>query len=101
MRLHGTRRGFATTLLQRGMPLSLIAFAGLWRLQAAIYRYFVHSQRDLLQVALVYLYGKPTNGGTIDMDTKEFNLMEQLGTKPRVLKKGFFYRTRALQNANL
>ena len=47
MRLHGTRKGFATTLLQRGMALSLIAFAGLWQLQAAIYRYFVHSQKDL------------------------------------------------------
>ena len=101
MRLHGTRKGFATTLLQRGMPLSLIAFAGLWRLQAAIYRYLVHSQRDLLQVAMVYLYGQPTSGGTIDMDTREFNLMAQLGTEPRALKKGFFYRTRALQNANL
>ena len=56
LRLHDIRN----TLLNNGLPMSLVAFAGLWKLQPSIYRYFVHLQQDLLQIVHVYLYGPKT-----------------------------------------
>ena len=101
IRMHGTRKGFATTLLQKGVPMSLIAFAGLWKLQSAIYCYLVHSQKDLLKIVSLYLYGETLNLEQIDMDEREFRVVAELDVEPGTLRKGFFFRTRGLTKARL
>ncbi len=76
-RFHGLRKGFATRLQQVGITMSLIAFAGRWKLQAAIYRYLIHNQAQLLPLAKAYLYGKSVNGECLDLDHAEVDLSEQ------------------------
>ncbi len=76
-RFHGLRKGFATRLQQVGIPMSLIAFAGRWKLQAAIYRYLLHNQAQLIPLTKMYLYGKSVNGQILDLDLAELNLSDQ------------------------
>ena len=100
-RLHGGRKGFATTLLNNGVPMSLIAFAGRWKLHAAIYRYLIHTQKDLLPLAKMYLYGKQKKSEMIDMDETEIDLIDSLRSKKRRINEGFFDRTEALHSNRL
>ena len=58
--------------------MSLIAFAGRWKLEAAIYKYFIHSQKDLLGIVGKYLYGVQTNNEQHDWDESEINIVQQM-----------------------
>ncbi len=81
-RFHGLRKGFATTLQRKGCADSLIAFAGRWKLRAAIYRYIIHMQRDMNNLCKIYLYGKETNKMSLDLDANEIDLCTELKKNP-------------------
>ena len=101
MRFHGLRKGFATTLQNNGLPLSLIAFAGMWTLQAAIFSYLKHTQADLLRIAAVYLYGNKKHLGEVDMDDSEFRIIQSMHQHPMLLKDNAFDNTQALRQQHL
>ena len=100
-RLHGTRKGFATTLLKNGMAMSLIAYAGQWKLHAAIYKYIIHTQADLLVVVNVYLYGKCKNVASYDFDESEHQIVGGLRASKQVLPPHMFANTSTLHHSNL
>ena len=83
LRFHGTRKGFASSLLQYGLPLSWISYAGRWKLQA----YLIHSQKDLLGLCLIFMYGKIVTKVEIDFDKSEFDLVKDLNNLSAVSKK--------------
>eukprot|EP01083_Nonionella_stella_P221295 790778_1 len=78
MRFHGLRKGFATTLQNMGIPLSLISFAGRWKLQAAIFRYLLHRQEDMIPLAKAYWCGVQKSALPLDIDKQEMDLMAHL-----------------------
>ena len=100
-RLHGTRKGFATTLLKNGVAMSLIAFAGQWKLHAAIYKYLIHTQSDLLVIVTQYLYGVCVNGKSYDFDESEHRIVGGLRANRQVLTPEMFSNTQALGHRNL
>lgn len=100
-RLHGSRKGFATTLLQNGAAMSLIAFAGMWKLHAAIYRYLIHTQEDLLQIAFLYLYGSRKSTKVIDLDESEYGIVRDLHKNQHVISKEFFRNTQNLRTRDM
>ena len=100
-RFHGTRKGFATTLLTNGMAMSLIAYAGQWKLHAAIYKYLIHTQADLLVVVSVYLYGKRKKVATYDFDESEHRIVRNLQKSKQVLSPQMFNNTSTLHHSNL
>ena len=79
MRFHGLRKGFATSLQKKSVPLGLIAFAGRWTLQAAIYRYILWEQDDLIGLANI-LWNKPETVfiPSVDMEASELALLQAL-----------------------
>ncbi len=85
-RFHGTRKGFSTTLQRKGVVMSLIAFAGRWKLRAAIFRYLIHIQNDLNDLCKIYLYGKEINKESLDLDANEMELCSELVKNPIDLK---------------
>ena len=87
LRFHGTRKGFASSLLQCGLPLSWISYAGRWKLQAAIYAYLIHSQKDLLCLCQIFMYGLIVTKVEIDFDQSEFDLVKDMNKLSAVSKK--------------
>ena len=100
-RLHGTRKGFATTLQRAGLPMSLIAFAGRWKLEAAIYQYLIHSQKDLLCIVSKYLYGVQVNNDQHDWDESEINIVQQMRKGQLELQPDMFHNTENLGHREL
>ena len=100
-RLHGTRKGFATTLQRVGVPMSLIAFAGRWKLQSAIYDYLIHSQKDLLGIVGKYLYGTKTNNEQYDWDESEIRIVQNMQKGRMELTPDMFKNTAALRQREL
>ncbi len=80
LRFHGTRKGFASSLQQKGVDLSRISYAGRWKLQAAIYSYLIHTQKDLIGLCLIFLYGRIKSKVQIDFDKSECDLIGKLDT---------------------
>ena len=77
-RFHGTRKGFAGTLSRKGVAMSRISYAGRWKLQAAIYSYLIHTQKDLLDLCLIFLYGNIVTRTCVDMDQSEIDLIRNM-----------------------
>lgn len=98
-RFHGTRKGFATTLLRNGVRMSLIAFAGRWKLKAAIGRYLIHTQDELLDIVRLFLYGKVLNADSLDLDEDERDIIRSLHHEKRTLNTECFKNTEALYDA--
>ncbi len=48
-------------------------------MQAAIYRYLIHNQAQLLPLAKLYWYGKVVSGQKLDLDQAEFDLAKEYG----------------------
>ncbi len=44
---------------------------------AAIYRYLLHNQAQLIPLTKMYLYGKSVNDQILDLDLAELNLSDQ------------------------
>ena len=88
-RFHGTRKGFATQLMRKNVPMSLIAFAGRWTLTAAIYAYLLHTQEDMIPLADIYLYAEDImgQGEELDLDRKEIESFAEVLNSERK-KKG-------------
>ena len=78
LRFHGLRKGWATTLMLCGIALSLIAFGGRWKLKAAIFAYILHSQKELIPLTKVYLYGTFVKQVQLDFDDEEYNAVASL-----------------------
>ena len=77
--------------------MSLIAFAGRWKLKAAIGRYLIHTQRELLQIARLFLYGKALNAETeVDLDEDERQIIVGLHESQQQLDQECFKNTEAL-----
>jgi len=80
MRFHGLRKGFATALQKRSVPLGLIAYAGRWTLQAAIYRYILWEQEDLVGLADILWNKLVLNPymSSVDMEASEVALIQSM-----------------------
>ena len=97
-RFHGTRKGFATTLLQNGVRMSLIAYSGRWKLKSAIGRYLIHNQRELLQIAKLFLYGKKQNANSVDLDEEERLIAARIHSGQQQFDKECLRNTETLYN---
>jgi len=78
MRLHGLRKGFATSLTRRGVEQSLIALIGRWRLQGAIHSYILHKQMDMLPITRTLWYGQKFTNVLIDYDLEERKVFDKI-----------------------
>lgn len=100
-RFHGTRKGFAMTLLRNGTAIPLIAFAGRWKIKAAIGRYLIYSQKDLLQIAKLFLYGTEVNVDSIDFDEEEQQIIGDMARNGHQLDENSFKNTDGLYDEQI
>eukprot|EP01083_Nonionella_stella_P157593 511812_1 len=70
--------GFASQLQMVGIHLSLVSFAGRWKLQAAIFRYLLHRQSHMIPIANKYWCGKIVNNDAVDIDQAEIDMVKTL-----------------------
>jgi len=88
-RMHGTRKGFATALMRKGVQQSLISFAGRWAILGAINRYIHHTQEELIPLAQIIMYGKDENKKILDLDEEERKAIGALNGNKKIDSTSF------------
>ena len=100
-KMHGTRKGFATALMRKGIQQSLISFAGRWAILGAINRYIHHVQEELLTLAKVILYGRDQNQKILDLDQEEMMAISKMDQKTTSIDSNSFNNTDAIHEIKI
>ena len=77
-RYHGLRKGFATSLQQRGIDKGLISFAGRWAVLATIYKYITYNLENMEPIAATLWDQKRITTYGQDLDQCELDIISKL-----------------------
>ena len=78
-RYHGLRKGFATSLQQRGIDKGLISYAGRWSLQMTVYKYITYALESMEPLAKVMWDKRRTSTYGQDLDEYELKMIINWG----------------------